>query len=118
MSDDWIAIPRNAEKKGDPDALNSALEYFKQIAIDTEEFEIINQSTYRFFHCGANLETINCTCCGVSTDIDWWMNQLSDCSSDDGDFFLLKPLKTPCCNVDCTLNDFEYNFDQGVSKWG
>lgn len=87
-----------------------------EIAYEADEITAETSEWIRFRDCGVNLETIRCPICKVQLSIDWWKTQMPDEECWD-DAFELKPITLPCGDVADSLNDLDYDFDQGFSRF-
>lgn len=117
MSDHWIAIvPKDPKFVPDPQAQGQALELFRAMAPDAENFEIRLSERIQLFDCGANLEGIICPRCGYEISIEWWQDRMVD--DYDGCGFQLAEYSAPCCQASIRLDELQYVSPQAFARFG
>ena len=107
-------IPTEPGFRPSDDAARALIDRVRQIAPDARDVEIVDSSDVTFVDAGANFETVSCSVCGVSLDLDWWSEQMSvawDTRFEELD------VVTPCCNSTRTLNELDYQWPQGFARW-
>lgn len=67
-----------------------------------------------FADAGQNFESVKCPSCKTDL-IEWWGNAMSSAYSNEHGFVNLE-ITTPCCSMNMSLHDLEYNFPQGFYK--
>jgi len=116
MSDNWIEIvPQDPDFVPALETQNRAKAYFEKIAPNADEVTITAGDTIKFFDCGANFQSIHCPECASEIDMDWWGQEMSQATQDDG--FILEEILTPCCHVASTLNNLLYDWPQAFGRF-
>lgn len=97
-------------------AQHAAAALLREIAPEADEVASEVDEVVQFRDCGGNFERVGCPRCGRELDIKLWGEWMSaDFSDDEG--FGLSPLTTPCCGATATLNDLDYEWAQGFSRY-
>lgn len=67
-----------------------------------------------FVDCGENLELISCPKCNNRLSLDWWAKRMENASKNAFSNLLVT---LPCCKEQVSLNDLNYHFICGFSKF-
>lgn len=117
MSDNWIIVaPKLPGYIPSADNVQVAMAIFKNLAPDSDEFEIIESEHTQLFDCGSNLENIECPKCKSSLEFDWWGEAMTK-DFDESSGFHLKKYSVPCCPAELSLNELSYNFNQAFGRF-
>jgi len=114
MSDDWlIFIPTDPEALPSRAAADKAAELLKTFAPEAHEV-VAKSSEGTEFHRGCgNWSGVNCPKCGTDVE-DWWKDAMDRASASE---FKNLSITTPCCGHSTTLNDLNYLWLAGFSRF-
>jgi hypothetical protein len=116
MSDNWICIipkdPNWTPSSAQQIELEMAL---RSIVPPSEKVEFETDDDIKFRDCGGNFESIKCPNCKVAVNTEQWQS-LMDIDYDGNSFRMCK-YQMDCCGCEVSLNELEYYFTQGFSKF-
>jgi len=72
----------------------------------TEEITFVNYGNMQFIDCGEGLSHIFCQWCGYEFSQEYWQEAMN--KAYNGNAFGYLGLKTPCCNISSSLDEFVY----------
>jgi hypothetical protein len=110
-----ILIPEDPRHVPGQDRQQKALARFREIAPKSHEIKATTMEAVQFFYCGGNFERILCPDCGAEIPVPWWQAQMN---SDYKAGFQLQKAPMPCCGVQRTLHELNYEWPQGFGRFG
>jgi hypothetical protein len=113
MSDNWVTfIPSDPDALPSRAAADKAVELLKTFAPDGEVVAKFAERT-EFHDGGGNWSGVNCPKCGADVE-DWWGDAIDNASASE---FKDLSITTPCCGHSTTLNDLNYVWPAGFSRF-
>jgi hypothetical protein len=114
MSDNYLRlIPEEPEFVPDPKASVQAVLTLQSLAPLAEEIKASITETIRFINQGSNFEKVLCPKCGAELN-EWWKKEMNKAWKD---CFANLLTNTPCCGTTLSLNDLEYQWPAGFSRY-
>lgn len=114
MSDNYLKlIPKEPEFVPDPDASALAISTLQSLAPLAEEIKASTTETIHFIDQGSNFERVLCPKCGAELN-DWWTKEMDKAWENH---FTNLLTNTPCCGTTLSLNDLEYQWPAGFSRY-
>lgn len=115
MSDSFLRIipssPTYIPAEGVGQALTSLL---KRELPNAEGVEIVVNDEVVFVDQGENFERVQCPTCKQTIDTEWWQSALDSASEKQ---FSDLVVTVPCCSKKLSLNDLEYHWPAGFSRY-
>jgi hypothetical protein len=114
VSDDYLRlIPREPEFVPDSDASAEAVLTLRSLAPLAEEVKVSVTETIRFIDQGGNFERVLCPKCGAELN-EWWVSEMDKAWENRSTNLVTS---TPCCETTLSLNDLEYQWPAGFSRY-
>ena len=115
MSDNWLVfIPTDPEALPSRAAADRAVELLKTFVPEAYGEVLAKFAERTVFHCGGgNWSGVICPKCG--TDVEgWWIDAMDKAWASE---FKNLSVTTPCCRHSTTLNDLNYVWPAGFSRF-
>jgi hypothetical protein len=96
-------------------AQRDAIALLRKLSPNAEDVSSRADEHVLFRDCGGNFERVRCGSCGGEIAVETLQNWMSEDFSDDG--FSLGPIETPCCRTTTSLNQLQYEWPQGFSRY-
>ncbi len=115
MSDDWIRlIPSEPRFVPSEAQARRCLALVSQFADGAEEVNIIDEGQIVFVDAGQNFQSVGCPVCNHSLDTGWWAERVGAAHSRGYEDL---GVDCPECGSTVSLNDLDYDWPQGFSRW-
>ncbi|MEW9701959.1 hypothetical protein [Paenibacillus sp. SI8] len=106
-------IPKDPEFVPNETKLGKAKDWIN-LNVSNEKTEYIETDEVRFIDQGENFEGVSCPLCFSKIEIDWWSAAMDNAS--ESSFHNLS-MVTDCCNKATSLNDLNYKWNAGFSRF-
>ncbi|TXK83444.1 hypothetical protein [Paenibacillus sp. N3.4] len=106
-------IPKDPEFVPDDTKLSQLKEWIAT-NVSNNKTEYILTDEVRFIDQGGNFENVSCPFCSNIITLDWWSEEMDKASETS---FHNLSVVTDCCNKDTYLNELEYKWNAGFSRF-
>jgi hypothetical protein len=115
MSDNSVLVlPCDPVMVPDEARLRAAVSYFRSIAPDANDVNMLVSERIVFVDCGSNFERVRCPSCRAVIELRNWRSWMD--LDFDGEGFTFAPHSMPCCGAEHLLNELTYEWPQGFSR--
>jgi hypothetical protein len=92
-------------------------EAMRGMMTDAEEIAVEVDPVIRFRDCGENFASVHCPQCRAEIAVPEWQDMMDADLIDEERGFALRGVTMSCCGRALTLNDLDYDFAQGFSRF-
>ena len=107
-------IPANPTYVPSPGAQKRAQTLLQSFVPQAPEVKALVYDTVRFVDQGEFFESVKCPKCGQELDTAWWQSAMDVAYESQ---FRDLTVSTPCCAFVTTLNDLDYQWPAGFSRF-
>jgi len=109
-------IPADPTWVPEPERAEAARLLLARLAPRSREVTAEASEKVEFVDSGGNFDRILCPACGSELELRWWQDAM-DAAYDRESGFGSLDVVTPCCGCDSSLNDLNYTWASGFSRF-
>ena len=115
MSDNWLTvIPTDPYWQPDEPTVDATVKVLQRFVPAANRIEVVEGTSVEFVDAGENFLSVCCPHCGAESTMDWWIGAM-DRAADRG--FTDLATEVSCCGARVSLNDLDYDWPQGFTRW-